>query len=127
MKYRNIILLGFLMGCLLSFAGLIFIQEQRPEPMPPHRGNDMEGVAYALAVGFNIVLALTSLPVLLISRHNAYKIILGAILLFLLPLTFTVYIVIALDAYALLYCIPYLASITVLLLFRIKKNKPNVS
>lgn len=120
MKYRNIILIGFFAGSLLSLTVLLFYKAQQPQPIPPHRGNDMEGVAYALAVGFNIVLAVCSLPVLFLKK-DSWRV--GALLLLALPMAFTLYAVIALDAYALMYCLPYLLVVTVLFFGRIRKYK----
>lgn len=123
MKYRTIILWSFLAGCLISLASLMIIREQQPQPIRPHAGNDMVGVAYGLAVGFNIVLAACSLPSLLARGTTRNQLWLHALLLLGLPLTFTLYSAIGLDAYALLYCLPYLLVSFVLFIFRVKKDK----
>ncbi len=123
MKYRIIILLSFLAGCLISLASLIIIREQQPQPIRPHRGNDMVGVAYGLAVGFNIVLAVCSLPSLLARGTTRNQLWLHALLLLSLPLAFTLYSAIGLDAYTLLYCVPYLLVSFVLFIFRMRKAK----
>ncbi|MGE9310102.1 hypothetical protein ACLOAU_00530 [Niabella sp. CJ426] len=123
MKYRIIILLSFLAGCLISLASLIIIREQQPQPIRPHPGNDMVGVAYGLAVGFNIVLAVCSLPSLLVRGNFQKKIWLNVLLLFGLPLCFTLYSGIQLDAYVLLYCLPYLLVSAILLVIRIRRDK----
>lgn len=123
MKYRIIILWSFLAGSLISLASLIVIREQQPEPMHPHPGNDMVGVAYGLAIGFNIVLALCSLPSLLARGTTRNQLWLHALLLLSLPLAFTLYSAIGLDAYTLLYCVPYLLVSFVLFIFRIRKDK----
>lgn len=124
MKYRIIILLSFLAGCLISLASLIIVREQQPQPIRPHPGNDMVGVAYGLAVGFNIVLALCSLPSLLARGNKAKnKVWLSILLLLGLPLVFTLYSAIELDVYALLYCLPYLLVSSVLLIIRIRRDK----
>ena len=111
------------MGSLISLASLIIIREQQPQPIRPHPGNDMVGVAYGLAVAFNIVLALCSLPSLLAPGKAANKLWLHALLLLGLPLAFTLYGAIGLDVYALLYCLPYLLVSIILLIIRIRKDK----
>ncbi|MGN7787094.1 hypothetical protein ACTJIJ_21350 [Niabella sp. 22666] len=83
----------------------------------------MVGVAYGLAVGFNIVLAVCSLPSLLVRSKSPSKPWLNILLLFGLPLAFTLYSTIQLDAYALLYCLPYLLVSAILLIIRIKRDK----
>ncbi|GEM_PF-4462897 len=123
MKYRTIILLSFVLGCLLSLAILIIIREQQPQPIRPHPGDDMVGVAYGLSVGFNVVLAIGSLPSLLVTGKAKNKIWLNILSLLGLPLAFTMYTTMALDAYALLYCIPYLLAATLLFMNRIRKAR----
>ncbi|WP_114788973.1 hypothetical protein U0035_05175 [Niabella yanshanensis] len=123
MKYRIIILLSFFAGSLISLASLIIIREQQPHPLHTHPGNDMVGLAYGLAVGFNIVLALCSLPSLLAPARVTNKAWLPALLLLGLPLAFTLYSAIGLDAYALLYCLPYLLVSSVLFIFRVRKER----
>lgn len=123
MKYRIIILWSFLAGSLISLASLIIIREQQPRPIRPHPGDDMVGVAYGLAVGFNIVLALCSLPSLLAPARVRNKAWRPALLLLGLPFAFTLYGIIGLDAYVLLYCLPYLLVSSVLFIFRVRKER----
>lgn len=122
MKYRTIILWSFLAGSLISLAGLFMIREQQPEPLHGHRGNDMVGIAYGLAIGFNVVLALCSLPALLAGVETRNHLQLHALLLLGLPLTFTLCSAIWLDVATLLYCLPYLVVSTLLLLIRSRSN-----
>jgi len=122
MKYRTIILLSFFTGSLISLAGLIIINLQHPLPVRPHQDNDMVGLAYGLAIGFNIALALFSLPSLLAPDKARSKWWLHALLLLGLPFAFTLYSALVLDAYTLLYCLPYLLANAVLLIIRIKRD-----
>jgi len=122
LKYRTIILLSFFAGSIISLAGLIIIREQQTQPIGPHRGNDMMGLAYGLAIGFNIVLALCSLPSLLAPAKGSNKVWLPVLLLLGLPLAFTLYSAIGLDAYTLLFCLPYLLMSAILLIIRIRRD-----
>ncbi|SDD26722.1 hypothetical protein [Niabella drilacis] len=122
MTYWKIILFSFFIGFLSVVAGLLVLHTQQSQAVRHHPANDMVGLAYGLAIGFNIVLALCSLPVLALKRRKAPKLWPSVALLFGLPLIFTIYVTWAMDIYALLYCLPYLCSVAVLVSLRIARR-----
>ncbi|MCH5720383.1 hypothetical protein [Niabella hibiscisoli] len=105
---------------------LVIIRELRVQPaVPPNHGDDMVGLAYGLAVAFNIIMALGSLPSLLVRGKTVNKVWLNALLLLGLPLVFTIYATLAMEAFALWLCLPYLLVGTVLFIIRSRhKNHP---
>ena len=126
MKYWKIILYSLLIGCLSVVAGLLLLHAQQSQPGRHHTTNDMLGVAYGLAIAFNIMLALCSLPVLALKRGNAPKLWPAIALLFALPLVFTIAVTWTMDFYASYYCLPYLCSVAVLFGIRMAQQK-NIS
>ncbi|PPL04533.1 hypothetical protein SAMN05444682_101322 [Parapedobacter indicus] len=114
MRYWKIIFFSFFIGCITTVVSLIFLHAQQPHAVRHHPANDMVGLAYGLAIALNIVLALCSLPILLLKHSEAQKLWHALAGSFGLPLVFTVYVTCAMDFYALLYCLPYLISLAVL-------------
>lgn len=83
----------------------------------------MVGIVYGLAIAFNIVLALCSLPVLALKSAKGSKLWPAIVLLFALPLVFTIAVTWTMDFYALFYCLPYLFSVAVLFGIRMAQQK----
>lgn len=124
MKYRKIILSSFFAGSIIALLSLIMIRQQQPQPAQrPNHGDDMVGLAYGLAIAFNIIMAIGSLPALLVPGKALHKAWVNALLLLGLPLAFTFYSSMKLDAFALFYCVPYLLVAAYLLVIRIKRYK----
>ncbi|PRD54742.1 hypothetical protein [Sphingobacterium gobiense] len=126
MKYWQIILFSLLIGCLAVVTGLLVLHAQSSQAVQYHPANDMLGVAYGLAIAFNIVLALGSLPVLALKSRKTPKLWRALALLFALPLVFTIAVTWSMDFYTLFYCLPYLCSVVFLFGIRMaqQRNKP---
>lgn len=107
MKYLKVIAVCFLIGAFADMTVVLIAQAGNRQA-----DTDMKDLAYALAVGFNLLLALGTLPVYLNAivwiRENIFAHIAS---FFLLPLMVTTYLTFS-DATeqwtVFAFCIPYL-------------------
>ena len=123
MKYIKIILLSFLIASAIDVLGVFLIQLQDQEA---RNQSDLVNLPYGIAIGFNLILALSSGPMFL----NYYPAIRRNV--FLSGLTFFIGAIVTATCFALslesewwtavLFCLPYLGTLTVFFIRLLSEN-----
>lgn len=114
MRYLTIILLSFLIAAAVSVAGVFVLQSFAFIGMAE---TDMKNLPYGIAVGFNLFLALGSLPILLNFKKGVRdNLIWSTLSFYLLPLIVMGYLAASLEEEAwtgVAFCIPYFIVLTI--------------
>ena len=135
MKKANlakILLWTFVISTIILTVAIIIIQEngryEDPEDMYPNHNCDMSGIAYGIAVGFNILLTILASTIFL----NVYETIRNTFWysfasFFLLPLVITIYFEITLGEEIYLFTLPFFAVLAIFFYRFQKRNSKLVN
>lgn len=114
MKYLKIILVSFVVASLINVIALYILQLCN---IIGTADTDMKNLPYGLAVGFNLILAISTLTILInIKASVKARSVLSVLSFFLLPLMVTLFISLSLDeegTCVIFSSLPYLAMLLV--------------
>jgi len=115
MKFLMMIILSFLIASGVGVLGIFILQSL---DRIGTADTDMKNLPYGIAVGFNFLLALGTLPIFLNLKpwvkNNFMR---SALSFFLLPLIIVVFLAISLEEEALIgagFCVPYFLVLSIL-------------
>ncbi|TKC06649.1 hypothetical protein FA048_15705 [Pedobacter polaris] len=115
MKYLMIIIICFLIALAVDVMGVFILQSL---DQIGTADTDMKNLPYGIAIGFNLLLALGTLPIFLNLRPwFKDNLIRSALSFFLLPLVIMIYLAFSLEEEALVgvgFCTPYFIALLVL-------------
>jgi len=114
MKYLRIIIVCFLGASALSLIGVYLLMSLA---LIGTADSDFRNLPYGIAVGFNLYLAIGTIPVFLnLNDRIRFSKILSAISFFLLPFIFVLFSLLAMWDQpwpGILFCVPYLLMLSI--------------
>jgi len=115
MKYLMMIVLSFMIASAIDVLGVFILQSL---DQIGTADTDMKNLPYGIAIGFNLFLALGTLPIFLnLNSRVKDNFMLSALSFFLLPLVMMVSLALSLEEEALTgvgFCAPYIFVLSVL-------------